>query len=56
MDTSFIFKVMIFYSTARFLAETSPEDNTWNNAVEVAMQLWITTVEIIFSVLEATGQ
>ena len=43
-------------NTARFLAETSPEDNTWNNAVEVAMQLWITAVEIIFRVFEATGQ
>ena len=43
-------------NTARFLAEINSEDNTWNNAVEVAMQLWITTVEIIFRVLEATGQ
>ena len=38
------------------LVEINPEDNTWNNAVEVAMQLWITTAEIIFRVLEATGQ
>ena len=43
-------------NTARFLAEINSEDNTWNNAVEVAMQLWITAVEIIFRVFEATGQ
>jgi hypothetical protein len=36
------------------LVEINPEDNTWNNAVEVAMQLWITTVQIISSVLAAT--
>ena len=42
-------------NSARFLAEINPEDNTWNNAVEVAMQLWVTTVEIIFRVLEAIG-
>ena len=42
-------------NSARFLAEINPEDNTWNNAVEVAIQLWVTAVEIIFRVLEATG-
>jgi hypothetical protein len=46
MDTSFIFKVMLFYSTVMFAII----------AVGVAMQLWINTVEIIFRVLEVTGQ
>ena len=48
--------IVLQSNAAHFLAEINPEDNTWNNAVEVAMQLWVTTVQIIFRVLEATGQ
>ena len=44
METSFIFKVMLFYSAAMFAI------------IAVVLELWINTVEIIFRVLEATGQ
>jgi|TARA_B100001964_G_C14215862_1_gene592761 hypothetical protein len=51
METSFIFKCMVFCN----LAELPPEENTWGNAVEVAMLLFIETMQLIMKVLEAFG-
>ena len=40
----------------RSLAELNLEENTWNNAVEVAMLLFIETIGLVLQVLEAFGQ
>ena len=54
----FVFSLLIllqgFYM--RNLAELNAEENTWNNAVEVAMLLFIETISLILQVLEVAGQ
>ena len=53
----FVFSLLIllqgFY--ARSLAELNSEENTWNNAAEVAMLLFIETIGLVLQVLEEFG-
>lgn len=53
----FVFSLLMllqgFYT--RSLAELNSEENTWNNAVEVAMLLFIETIGLVLQVLEEFG-
>jgi hypothetical protein len=53
----FWFSSLLVYqgSLVTGIASADESNNTWTNAIEVAMVLFITTVELIFRFLEAFG-